>query len=49
MELNFRFPETNTLADLETLHDEIDKKSAVLNIEYAVQAIRISSDMLLSP
>jgi hypothetical protein len=43
MELNFRFPETKTLADLETLHDELVKKSAVLNTEYAVLRQRIDA------
>ena len=43
MELNFRFPETKTLADLETLHDELDKESAVLNIEYAVLQQRMDA------
>lgn len=43
MELNFCFPEIKTLADLETLHDELGKKSAVLNIEYAILTQRIDA------
>jgi hypothetical protein len=43
MELNFCFPEIKTLADLETLHDELDKKSAVLNVEYAIFKQRVDA------
>jgi len=40
---NFCFPEIKTLADLETLHDELDKKSAVLNVEYAIFKQRVDA------
>ncbi len=43
MELNFRPPETKTLAELEKLHEELLKKSGVLNQEFAVLRNRIAA------